>query len=94
MDTFAGIATHLGEEKLHLRVDILDTILNQKIAREHQLMNLLKAVGKSVVILLRKKTNRMKHLHMRHIAKHISLSQVEIQLAVATDGELLDKFIC
>ena len=93
VDTLTRIATHLCKQELYLRVNILNTILNGEITRQHLLIYLLQTLGQRIAVLIGNQANRVQHLHMSHITQHIGLGQVEVQLAVATYGKLLDKRI-
>ena len=93
MDTLTCITTHLGEHKLHLRVNILNAILDSEITCLHLFIYLLQALLQCHTVIVREQTDRVKHLHMSHIAQHVSLRQKQIQLTVTTYGKLLYKLI-
>ena len=93
VDSLACIATHLGEQELHLRVNVLNTLLDSEIASQNLLIYLLQTLGQRIAILIGDQPDRVEHLHMSHITQHVGLGQVEVQLAVATYGKLLDKRI-
>ena len=89
VDLLSHIAQTAGEDHLHLRVDILDTLFYHKLAtlcREIDVFQLSEQLGELIML---QKSDGFEHGDMCHRTQHIVFRQIEVHLTVSSDGETL-----
>ena len=93
VNLLAHIPQFGGEEHLYLRVNVLHPIFYNKLATLAHGIDILQFGKQLLQFVGLKQSDALKHRDMCHGTKHIILGQIEVHLAVATNGEALNLFV-
>ena len=104
MDLLAHIAQLTRQHQLHLRMDVLNPILNHELSAFADLIDVLQFCQQQRQLVLAYQPDTFQHRNMSHGAQHIVLPQIEVHFTISAHGEalnlgihlkvLLPKFVC
>ena len=89
MNLLTHITQTTGEDHLHLRVDILNTLFNHELTTFCCLVDFLQCSQQLREFIMLQKSDGFEHGDMGHGTQYIVFCQIEIHLTVASDGEAL-----
>ena len=93
MDLLADVAQTAREDKFHLTMDVLDAFFDDETAFEGIAIDLLHLTKQDVKFIAGEQADAFEHGDMRHRTKHVVGGEIEVHLAVATDGIAFDALI-
>ena len=93
MDLLADIAQAAREDEFHLAMDVLNAFFDDETAFEGIAVNLLHLTKQDVEFIAGEQADAFEHSDVRHGAKHVVGGEIEVHLAVATDGIAFDVLI-
>ena len=93
MDLLADVAQAARKDEFHLAMDVLDAFLDDETAFEGIAIDQLHLTKQDVKFIAGEQADTFEHGDMRHGAKHVVGGEIEVHLAVATDGIAFDILI-
>ena len=93
VDLLAHVAQLACEHELHLRVNILYAILDDKLAFLARVVDGLQLREQGLQLIAAKQSDALEHGDVGHGAQHVVLSEIKVHLAVAAHGEALNLLV-
>ena len=90
MNLLAGLAHALREQKLDLRVNVLDAFLDREFSFGDFAVYRLESALYGVQILFAEQPDRVQHAGVSQRAEHVGFGQVQVHFAVSSDRKALD----
>ena len=91
MNLLAQIAKLARKHKLNLRVDILNSLFNDKLTTLGTAKDALKSLKKQWQLVATNKSDALKHTDVRHRADNIIFRKTQVKFAVGSYGKLLNS---
>ena len=90
VNLFSYIPQFAGEHQLHLRVDILHSLLDAELPLLAYRIDILQLRQQLLQLVSLQQPDSLQHGDMSHRAQYVIRSQVEVHLPVTSHGEALD----
>lgn len=90
MNLLTGLAHALREQKLDLRVNVLDAFLDREFSFGDFAVYRLEPALYGVQILFAEQPDRVQHAGVSQRAEHVGFGQVQVHFAVSSDRKALD----
>ena len=85
----AHIAQGAGQQQLHLRVNVLDVVLNDKLSTLAEGVDIAQLLQQLGQLVIGDEAYAVEHCDVGHAAQHVVFCQIEVHFAVTPNGETL-----
>ena len=93
VNLLSHVAEAARQQHLHLRVDVLDVVLDGELAALAQLVDVLQLGEQHGQLVFAYQSDALKHRDVGHRAQYVVLRQIEVHLAVAAHGEPVNLLV-